>query len=221
MLSRSMKHAFYSCAGPLMRINGWIYRSFRAPTSGEIKVQLGPGRDNYLAGWCNVDANLAAKIDLWADLRNPLPFRDGTVTAFYSHHVIEHLVDSRLVDHFRDMYRCLKPGGVIRVGGPDGENAAKKFAAGDMAWFGDFPDKHDSIGGKFTNFIMCRGEHLTILSESYLREIASAAGFINIHRRTPTTETGYPEIFNDTLKVEFDPDLITPHTLIIEAEKPK
>jgi len=174
-----------------------------------------------LAGWCNVDANLAARIDLWADLRNPLPFRDGTVAAFYSHHVIEHLADDTLPDHFREMYRCLKPGGAIRVGGPDGENAAKKFAAGDIGWFGDFPDKHESLGGKFTNFIICRGEHLTVLSESYLREIAAAAGFINIRRRTPSSETAYPELFSDALKIEHEPDLVTPHTLIIEAEKPK
>ena len=111
MMARRTKHMFYLFAGPLMRANGLIYRAMLSPRPGDevVRVQLGPGQKNYLPGWINVDANtFTCKCDVWADLRNPLPFRDGTVDAFYSHHVIEHLPD--LASHFAELFRCLKPG---------------------------------------------------------------------------------------------------------------
>src|SRR5688572_13947064 len=120
MLKRAHKQLFYDMCGPLMRFNGWTYRRIRAPRAGVVKVQLGPGQGKYLDGWVNVDANMfTGKCDVWTDLRFALPFRDNTVDIFYSHHVIEHLPD--IPGHFREMYRCLKPGGVFRVGGPNGE----------------------------------------------------------------------------------------------------
>ena len=147
------------------------------PTAGERsrEVQLGPGQKNYLPGWVNVDANIfTGKCDVWTDLRNPLPFRDATVNAFYSHHVIEHLPD--LAFHFSEMYRCLKPGGSFRVGGPNGDAAMRKFLEGDASCFID-SRTGARIGGRFENFIFCRQEHLTILTYSWLEELAIAAGF--------------------------------------------
>lgn len=82
MSSRQVKTAFYTAAGPLMKINGLAYRYFRAPKKGELKVHLGLGQKNYLEGWVNIDANMfTEKCDLWADLRNPLPFHSGTIDA--------------------------------------------------------------------------------------------------------------------------------------------
>ncbi|MEO6437151.1 MAG: hypothetical protein ABIP55_15530, partial [Tepidisphaeraceae bacterium] len=82
MLSHGMKVMFYRSMGFPMRANGWIWRTLRTPnpagSNGMVKVHLGPGQGNYLDGWVNVDANFfTARIDLWADFRNPLPFRDG------------------------------------------------------------------------------------------------------------------------------------------------
>lgn len=202
-----------------MYANGLLYKYLRAPRRGVVKVHLGPGQKNYLDGWVNVDANMfTGKCDLWADLRNPLPFRDGTVDFFYSHHVIEHLPD--LPRHFREMYRCLKPGGKIRVGGPNGDSAIRKFVENDHAWFSDFPDRRASIGGRFENFIFCRGEHLTILTLSYLTELAAEAGFQNIRLCQPITETRFPEFIDpQVLSKEWEPTPECPHTLLIEAER--
>lgn len=222
MISRQAKAFFYAANAPFMRLSAWIYKTFRAPRSGNtqsVKVQLGPGQKNYLEGWINVDANfLTAKIDVWADISNPLPFKNGSVDVFYSHHMIEHLPD--LFFHFREMYRCLKPGGIIRVGGPNGDSAVKKFSDNELSWFGDFPDKRTSIGGRFENFIFCRREHLTILTFSFLEEIATEAGFKNIVKCLPTQETKHPEYITEAIfSKEWENDFEYPHTLLIEAEK--
>ncbi len=203
-----------------MRVNGALYRYLRAPAKGASAcVHLGPGQRNYIQGWINVDANrFTGRCDVWADLRNPLPFRDASVQAFYSHHMIEHLPD--LSAHFREVMRCLQPGGIYRVGGPNGDSAIKKFAANDLQWFSDFPDERRSIGGRFENFIFCRGEHVTILTFSFLKELMEAAGFTDVREYLPVRETGDPKIFTPCLAKEHEDDFEMPKTLIIEAKRP-
>lgn len=203
-----------------MRANGWMYRWLRAPRRGLVRVHLGPGQEKYIPGWINVDANIfTGKCDVWADLRNPLPFHDNMVEAMYSHHVIEHLPS--LEKHFRDVLRCLAPGGVYRVGGPSGDSAIRKFVEEDAGWFSDFPDSRTSLGGRFENFVFCRGEHLTILTYSYLEELMTQIGFVNITRRLPIKDTGHVATFRVCLEKEWESDFDAPHTLLIEAEKPR
>ncbi len=205
-----------------MLLNGRLYKTLRAPTRGVVCVQLGPGQKNYLSGWINVDANIVtAKCDVWANLKDPLPFRDETVDVFYSHHVVEHLPDRLLVSHFKELYRCLKSGGMFRVGGPHGHNALQKYLQKDLSWFGDFPDRHESIGGKLVNFIFCRNEHLTLLTPSYLEEIARAAGFERLTICEPTKTTSNPaQIDHRVLNIEYESTFDAPHTLIVEGYKP-
>jgi len=225
MISREAKAAYYAVFRVPMRISGALFRAVKAPASGNsklIRVQLGPGQRNYLANWINLDANfLTAKCDVWANLEDPLPFRDNSVDVFYSHHVIEHISDRNLSKHFLEMHRCLKPGGMIRVGGPNGDMAIRKYLHGDASWFSDFPDRHSSIGGKLNNFIFCRNEHLTILTPSYLEELSTMAGFERFSICTPGRTTTNPELITEeVLALEWESSLSEPHTLIIECYKP-
>jgi predicted SAM-dependent methyltransferase len=219
MISRRAKAAFYTVAGPLMWANGLRHRYFPQRIPNPLRVHLGPGQRQYIDGWTNVDANMfTARCDIWADMRNPLPFRDNSVDALYSHHVIEHLPD--LTAHFADALRCLRPGGTYRVGGPNGDAAIGKFVEKDLAWFNDFPDSRRSIGGRFENFIFCAREHLTILTYSFLEEIMTGVGFTDLRPFLPVRETGLPEVFGPCLAREQETDFNTPHTLVIEASKP-
>ena len=203
-----------------MKINGWFYRRVRAPRKGQVRVHLGPGQRNYLDGWINVDANMfTGKCDVWTNLVNGLPFRNGTVDAIYSHHVIEHLPN--LEGHFREMFRVMKPGGVFRVGGPNGDTAMRKYLEGDNSWFPDFPKKRTSLGGRLENFVFCTGEHLTILTPSYLQEIATSVGFTDLKMGSPKLHTHYPEIFDKhVLATEWESTPEAPHTVLLEGRKP-
>lgn len=218
MLSRAAKATFYNVAGPIMRANGALYRALRAPRSGVNKAHLGPGQSKYLPGWINVDANrFTGRCDVWADLRNPLPFHDNSLDAIYSHHVVEHLPN--MPRHFADAYRSLKPGGVYRVAGPNGDSAIRKFLANETEWFGEWPDKHRSVGGRMNNFILCRNEHLSILTESFLRELLEDAGFSTIKSCQVVKTTTRPDLFTDCLGLEQETDFDAPHTLVLEATK--
>jgi len=220
MLKRDYKRLFYTLCGPLLRANGFIYRHLRAPRVGNIKVHLGPGKRNYLQGWINLDANMfTGKCDVWTNLHDPLPFPDSTVSAIYSHHVIEHLEDP--FHHFREIHRVLKPGGIFRIGGPNGDVACQKFVEGKHDWFPDYPDNRASIGGRLENFIFCRGEHLTILTYSFLEEVALKAGFPAIKKCRPVTETHHGEYIDQAvLALEWESTPEYPHTLMVEGQKP-
>lgn len=214
-----LKRSYYAAMWLPMRLNGALYRAVRQPRE-PIAVQLGCGMHHYIPGWVNVDGNIVtARPDLWANLLDPLPFRENSVKVFYSHHVVEHLPEHFLSDHFRNLYRCLVPGGGIRIGGPDIGNACRKFIEGDLNWFSSsMPIARRSVGGRFANFVFCGGEHLTALSESYLHELATDAGFVDVKRCFPGRDSSLvgPEV----LSREHESDPEVPHTVIIEARKP-
>ncbi len=224
MMPYALKRMYFAVAKPLLAISGTTYRLLRSPPTGNqavVRVQLGPGQRNYLDGWVNVDANMfTGRCDVWTDISRRLPFRDESVDAVYSHHVIEHLPD--LWGHFREVFRILKPGGVVRVGGPNGDAAMREYVAGNTAWFGDYPDPRKSIGGRFENFVFCRREHITILTPSYLEEITAAVGFVDFAPRAAAAESGFPHLFDaPLLGKESEPTPHSPHTLVIEAVKPR
>lgn len=129
MLTRSVKQAFYSLAGLLMQLNGRLYCTFRAASAimnQPVRLHLGPGQKAYLSGWINIEANMfTSKCDIWLDLRNRPPFLGKSVDAVYSHHMIEPLPD--IEGHLSDVFRVLKPRGVYRVGGPNGDMCYGQF----------------------------------------------------------------------------------------------
>jgi predicted SAM-dependent methyltransferase len=219
MLSGRSKASFYMLFGPIMRVNGAVHRRFRGRNLQDLRVHLGPGKRNYIRGWINVDANMfTGKCDIWADLRKPLAFSENSVSAAYSHHVIEHLPN--IETHLREVFRCLAPGGAYRVCGPSGDGAITKFLANDLHWFPIFPDERTSIGGRLENFLMCRGEHLTILTFSYLEEVMSRIGFTDVSMSKPALESKYMDLFAECLAYESETDFDTPHTLVVEGVKP-
>lgn len=218
MLPRYVKASYYALFSPAMRLNAWRCRQFPGDRN-HAKAQLGPGQENYLDDWINVDANIvSSKPDIWADIRYKLPFPDASLDAIYSHHVIEHLPN--LDQHFHDMFRCLKPDGLLRVGGPHGDNAIIAMQQERLEWFSDWPTKRRSAGGRFENFIFCKGEHLTILTESFLRELCDDAGFVEVRSVGPG-ETEHPDTFDQAL-LDSEPlkDESLPQTLLIEARRP-
>ncbi|EIJ43856.1 methyltransferase family protein [Beggiatoa alba B18LD] len=222
MIPRTLRQLYYTLARYPMKINGLIYKHFRCPSHG-LKVQLGPGRGKYLEGWLNLDANLiSAKLDVWADLRDPLPFKDNAVDVLFSNHVIEHLPDPHIPQHFAELFRVIRAGGGIRVGVPHLGNACRKYVEGDSTWFIDYPDKRESLGGRFINFIFCRSEHLTAFDETYLCELIKQAGFVDIQICMPTRTTSLQDlgVGENVFAKEFESDFVTPHTLTVEARKP-
>jgi predicted SAM-dependent methyltransferase len=98
-----------------------------------LQIQLGSGRQRK-EGRVNVDLSSAA--DLQLDLREDLPFPDGSSTLIYAEHVLEHFVYPNEVQHLlREIARVLQPEGMFKLVVPDAGRALKAYGAGDESFF--------------------------------------------------------------------------------------
>ena len=94
-------------------------RARRLQSMSPLRLHLGSAA-NRLPGWVNVDLLRSSRgLDLYWDLRRPLPFRDASVDAIFSEHLLEHLPYPAGVGLLRECRRVLRPGGIARVGVPD------------------------------------------------------------------------------------------------------
>jgi predicted SAM-dependent methyltransferase len=59
-----------------------------------------------------------------------LPFADGTMTAVYSSHMLEHLYSDRAEQLLAECFRVLAPGGIVRIVVPDLHAAVARYLAG-------------------------------------------------------------------------------------------
>lgn len=122
-----------------------------------IKLNIGCGTD-YKKGWVNVDNNSdnnITKLDLNHDLRNPLPYKDGSVDFIFNEHFLEHLTVEEGQSAIKDMMRVLKPGGVLRIAMPDLEGAV--LAYNDAGW-----KKKKFIKNHQLEFVQTRAEMLNM-----------------------------------------------------------
>jgi predicted SAM-dependent methyltransferase len=83
----------------------------------DLRLNLGGGPVR-IDGWINVDI-LGMHPDVHWDLRNGVPFPDGSAEAIFLEHVLEHFVLADVMTLLADCRRVLVPGGVLRVGVPD------------------------------------------------------------------------------------------------------
>ncbi|MBK5284703.1 MAG: methyltransferase domain-containing protein [Bacteroidia bacterium] len=93
----------------------------------ELLVNIGAGSAGK-NGWINMDAINNNKINCLWDCRKNLPFGDNSVKAIFTEHFIEHLdYDVEIPLLFSDMYRVIKPGGIIRIIVPDAEKYMRAY----------------------------------------------------------------------------------------------
>ena len=67
---------------------------------------------------------------------NPrFPFNDNSVDFFYSAHTIEHIPQEYCPNIFKEIFRCLKPGGSVRLNMPDYERMREAVKSRDKQHF--------------------------------------------------------------------------------------
>jgi len=156
---------------------GW-YTLRPAKSPAHLHLGCGP---KYLDGFINIDANPLHRVDVWLDVRNGLPFASNSVGSIYSTHMFEHFFDSELRRLLSECLRVLKPGGGIRLIVPSLASAIKAYTEQRADWFADsFPRHFDSLGGRFSNFVFCDGQHRTAFDFTYLDEVLQEAGFTRV-----------------------------------------
>jgi predicted SAM-dependent methyltransferase len=165
-----------------------LVRYLSLPSSLAARVRyglLGPRRPEghylhlgcgfkYLDGLINTDGNLFRKIDLWHDLRNRLPFPDGSCRFVYSSHTLEHMFPHEAIALLREIRRVLAIGGVARVAVPSMEYALEVARGSDVE---DWPRPFSDPISQAVNYLFCDGQHKYAYTFEILAAFAREAGF--------------------------------------------
>jgi predicted SAM-dependent methyltransferase len=188
-----------------------IQRTHRANVKLAQKLSLHPPVRLNLAsgfhpkpGWINVDL-MAPEADLRLDLREPLPFPDGSVDTIYAEHFFEHLSYPNLGDSsawqleppgqpseallfLRECRRVLAPGGTLDLVVPDVEMILDEYHTRHEQ---PFPRHEEWWGPKWcdtpmhcVNYVFRQGrEHKYAYDCETLVRVLVCAGFVDVRRR--------------------------------------
>ena len=89
-------------------------------------INLGCGERTH-PDWLNVDLTAGKSDVLKYDLTTGVPFPSDRADAVYCAAVLEHFRRQNVAQFLKEIYRVLKPGGVIRVGVPDLEKLCQIY----------------------------------------------------------------------------------------------
>jgi len=133
--------------------------------------------------WTNIDlypAGEAPSPHIFYDLMSlqPLPLPDGRAELVYCSHTLEHVTDDAVRNALREIYRVLRPGGVVRLVTPDIDLAYRAWRDRDHAYF-DWVTRYDSTNA-------WRAANLRIplsqasLTQVFLEDFASTASTLAV-----------------------------------------
>ncbi len=86
-----------------------------------LKIDLGCG-NRKVKGALGVDTVPVPGVDVVADINRGLPFRDSSVDAVYSYHILEHVDD--FLETMNEIWRICRPGALVFIKVP---HAASSF----------------------------------------------------------------------------------------------
>ncbi len=163
-----------------------------------------------LPGWINVDISTQHSPDV---LGNVLELEFEDVDAIWSSHSLEHYAyPYGVVKALSNFYKWLKPGGILRIGVPDVDQAVRLYMAGraqDLYGkeFKGFYYK-DTQAERLT-FFFREWEHTIMFDKELLTALLVDAGFSKIWVCQP----------NNSLIPDFNHDRFIPESLFMEAQK--
>lgn len=175
MIRQQWKDLYFGAVRWLALPNHYLaYLRFARPRREEGHyLHLGSG-DDYIQETINIDGNLRRKRDLWLDLRNGLPFREGSAHLVYCSHTLEHLYPDDALRLLGEIRRCLKKDGIARIAVPSMEHALEIAGGRGRSVF---PREFEEGLAQAVNYLFCDGQHRYGYSLGLLKEFGARAGF--------------------------------------------
>jgi SAM-dependent methyltransferase len=136
--------------------------------------------DHLAPGWINSDVKDSSGVDLAADIRQGLPLSDACIDYAVSVHALPELSIAEIDGALAELYRVLKPGGVLRLALPDLHLSLAAFLAGDEGFFKIEPDAASTLDGRFIRHVLWYGFTRTLFTPDFTRELMEGVGFVDV-----------------------------------------
>lgn len=119
-------------------------RTARAFARSERPLKLEIGGLDKRPGW--VVTNVNAVTRNYMDATSDWPLEDASVSHIFSDNVIEHITLDQARRLFAEAYRCLQPGGVVRLVTPDMRKHIDLYLSGPSAVDSDVAKSYRDLG---------------------------------------------------------------------------
>jgi SAM-dependent methyltransferase len=158
-------------------------------------------------GWVNTDLVAGPGVDVVADIREGLPLESDAFDYIVSIHALPEIAYADLDSVLAELYRVLKPEGVLRLGLPDMDKAIAAYRAGDVDYFLIGDDVVRSLAGKMIVQLTWFGRSRCMFTWQFTQELLrrgrfreiSLCGFAETRSRFP----GIVELDNRELESFF------------------
>ena len=134
-------------------------------------------------GWINLDSIRTDVADIVWDIRDGLPFADGSCRFIYNEHFLEHLDADDGASFLRECHRILRPEGVLRIAMPSLDVIIEKASQGtwrDQDWLTWPENSFINSRAEMLNVAFRWWGHLWLYDREELRRRLSDAGFSKI-----------------------------------------
>lgn len=132
--------------------------------------------DRVADGWDNLDREDHGQrwvVDIESE---PLPFLDGSIDGVVASHSLQEIGYHSLPGALAELYRVLRPGGVLRVLSPNLLASIAAYLRGDRAWF-PVNDSEPSIDDGFCCYLNWFGTARTVWTPQRTIDVLVRAGF--------------------------------------------
>jgi predicted SAM-dependent methyltransferase len=150
----------------------------------DLCINLGCGY-RPMKGWINVDRARGPEVQVVWDLTKGLPFPDGSCTAIFTEHLIEHVTKEEAIALLSECHRVMEGGGILRVSTPDAELFLRSYA-GDQKFLShpSFSQQIDAPVDRVNYMMREYGQHLWSYDEELLTLMLKRAGFKTVIRQS-------------------------------------
>jgi predicted SAM-dependent methyltransferase len=154
---------------------------FLATRASPVYLNFGSGpRGKSGSNWLNIDGYPDTNVHFCLDFSRPLPIPDNALDGIFCEHVMEHFTYEAGLQICAELYRTMRPGGVIRIIVPDAERIVRTYC--------DDPERLIAYRGGPTamhavnELFRQRYEHQFLFDWETMRRMLAEAGFQDIRR---------------------------------------
>lgn len=200
------------------------------------RLHIGAGF-NQLEGWINTDLEPEHAGCLTMDAGRPLPIESETLGHIFCEHLIEHLPRAQGVQLIAESFRCLVPGGRLRIATPDlsvylslfdraassktGIDATDQPSEQFLKLYGRLLEDEPMTANKAINHVVRNWGHQFIWTKDELTGVLRSAGFVDIseHDIGQSEDSALRDVERHQLTVDGQVNQL--ETMVLEACKPK